>query len=126
MSFQDTINNSVNNRSFINNIVDTLSYIYDFLYILYNKCYNFMNNKGNINMKKDIHKDIYLFLNDITNKWNNNTIDIELGSDVIYLFNKYSMETKKDINIQDDDMKCYMLGWYIYKTMNNNKSVTNQ
>jgi hypothetical protein len=123
MSLQDIINKSVNDtvnqRLFIKMIIETLQYIYDFLCWFYHLCHNSLTR--NDTMKKDTHKDIHLFLLNIADKWNNNTIDnVELGSDIIYLFNRYSDKQKREINVQDNDMKYYMLGWYIYQTINDN------
>jgi hypothetical protein len=132
MSFQDIINKSfncnINTRSINKMIFETLQNIYNFLCSLYNLCHNSLFEQEKV-IKRDTHKDIHSFLLYITDKWNNNTIDdVELGSDIIYLFKKYS-DKQKEINIQDNDMKCYMLGWYIYQTINNNnnnKSITDQ
>jgi len=111
-------------------ITDTYIYFSNII----NYYINFFKNKNNI---KSVHNEIYLYLNDITNKWNSNNIkNIDLICDIIYIYNKYNINLKslnKDIelynqsvntkqeennsDIQDQDMKYYTLGWYMYQNI---------
>jgi hypothetical protein len=119
-------------------ITDTYIYFSNIIiyYIknIYSYYINFFKNKNNI---KSVHNEIYLYLNDITNKWNSNNIkNIDLICDIIYIYNKYNINLKslnKDIelynqsvntkqeenntDIQDQDMKYYTLGWYMYQNI---------
>ena len=116
-------------------ITDTYIYFSNII-IYYIKCIyvyytNFFKNTNNV---KNIHNEIYLYLNDITNKWNSNDIkNIDLICDIIYIYNKYKINLNKDIElsnhsldtkqeeyntyIQDKDMKYYTLGWYMYQNV---------
>ena len=118
-------------------ITDTYIYFSNII-IYYIKCIslyyiNFFKNTNNV---KNINNEIYLYLNDITNKWNSNNIkNIDLICDIIYIYNKYninlnslnkdielynqSVNTKQEENtdIQDQDMKYYTLGWYMYQNI---------
>lgn len=87
----------------------------------------------NKNSNKNIHNEIYLYLNDIANKWNSNDIkNINLISDIVYIYNKYNNNSnflnnvnsicKNDTEIQDQDMKYYTLGWYMYQNILSHKN----
>ena len=119
-------------------ITDTYIYFSNIIiyYIknIYSYYTNFFKNTNNV---KNINNEIYLYLNDITNKWNSNNIkNIDLICDIIYIYNKYninlnslnkdielynqSINTKQEENntdIQDQDMKYYTLGWYMYQNI---------
>jgi hypothetical protein len=119
-------------------ITDTYIYFSNIIiyYIknIYSYYTNFFKNTNNV---KNINNEIYLYLNDITNKWNSNNIkNIDLICDIIYIYNKYninlnslnkdielynqSVNTKQEENntdIQDQDMKYYTLGWYMYQNI---------
>jgi hypothetical protein len=129
MIFKQIINDYITDTYiYFSNII-----IYYIKYIcLYYK--NFFKNTNNV---KNINNEIYLYLNDITNKWNSNNIkNIDLICDIIYIYNKYninlnslnkdielynqSVNTKQEENntdIQDQDMKYYTLGWYMYQNI---------
>ena len=108
----------------------SFSYIIKYIFNIISKFYNdIIIYKNNLNYKKEnnINKNIYLFLNDITNKWKDDNInDMNLLSDILSMYNKYDKSYKpllfdKDI-INDKDnqninMKYYILGWYIYQTI---------
>ena len=129
MSFQQYINNylnNINNRLYIDFIYDYIFYFMNIIHELYIKMYNNVFHIDSNNVKINTHDDIYKFLNYITNKWKNNNINnIELGSEIINLYNKYSdniiMKDNKDDNKDETElhMKYYSLGWYIYQMINN-------
>ena len=129
MSFQQYINNHVNhvnNKLYIDVIYDYIFYFMNIVHELYIKMYNNIFHIHSNNVKINTHDNIYKFLNDITNKWKNNNINnIELGSEIINLYNKYSdniiMNDNKNDNKDEIEihMKYYSLGWYIYQMINN-------
>ena len=96
------------------------TYIYFLNIIIYYR--NFFKNT---NKFKSIHSEIYLFLNDTTNKWNSNDINnIDLICDIVYIYNKYNNSNKHTNSInesyvqdQEQDMKYYTLGWYMYQNI---------
>ena len=129
MEFTQNINNYIT-ELFIYFLNSTHYYINN----IYNYYTNFFKNTNKV---KNINNEIYLYLNDITNKWNSNNIkNIDLICDIIYIYNKYkinlnslnkdielynqSVNTKQEENntdIQDQDMKYYTLGWYMYQNI---------
>ena len=97
--------------------LNIINYYIKHIYIYYT---NFFKNKNNI---KSVHNEIYLYLNDITNKWNSNNINnIDLICDIVYIYNKYNNSNKQtnitnESYIQDQDIKYYTLGWYMYQNI---------
>lgn len=92
---------------------------FDLFEYLYNNIKYYINLKNN-----NIHNNIYLYLNEITNKWKYNKIDnIELVSDILLLYNKYNNTQKlngikeENIHNENNDMKYYILGWYMYQNI---------
>jgi hypothetical protein len=115
--------------NFLYNI--SLCYLFfDIVESLYNKIKHFTNLKNN-----NIHNNIYLYLNETTNKWKNNKIDnIELVSDILLLYNKYNIIPQlndvnnyknENKNENDKHMKYYILGWYMYQNLKNNENNQN-
>lgn len=109
----------------------SLCYLFfDIVECLYNKIKHFINLKNN-----NIHNNIYLYLNETTNKWKNNKIDnIELISDILLLYNKYNIIPQlndvnnyknENNNENDKHMKYYILGWYMYQNLKNNENNEN-
>ena len=107
-------------------INDYITYPYIFLNIIiyikniYIYYTNFFKKTNNV---KNVHSEIYLYLNDVTNKWNSNDINnIDLICDIVYIYNKYNNSNKQtnimnESYIQDQDMKYYTLGWYMYQNI---------
>jgi hypothetical protein len=82
--------------------------------------------KNNIN--NDINIQIEFFLKEIYENWKNKNInDIDITYDILNLFIKYQKNNLNIINTnidkiedkENNDMKYYTLGWYIYNCINN-------
>ena len=121
MQFQQNIKNNLYNTFYIDIIFNIFINIFNYFNNLYLYIFNYIckNNEKNI-----IHNDIFIFLNNIANEWKNNNInDIDLATDILYIYNKYNINKKNINNIknnfQDEHMKYYILGWYIYQNLNN-------
>ena len=83
--------------------------------------YYFFNKNNNIN-KKNVNDSIHNYLIDLSKEFKNNKIkDIELLSDILYLYYKYNNKYISENENENIDMKYYILGWYIYQTINANK-----
>jgi hypothetical protein len=110
-----------------NLIISILNYIiypyYFLLNIIYKKNNLKQRNKIDIKNNNDLHNSICFFIKNLSNKWKYNNIeDIDLLCDILYLYNKYNKFNDNNNNIeiysQDEYMKYYTLGWYIYQNIN--------
>lgn len=116
MQFQQIVKNHINNQLFIN-VINIFCKFYFYFYNIYLYIFDFVNYKN----KNKIQEDVYLFLKEISIKFKNNNIDnIDLLCDILYIHNKYMLNCGNNIKKNlDEDMKYYILGWYIYQNLNN-------
>lgn len=117
------------NTFFCLNIINYyIKNIYNYIIVFFKNS----NKNLNKNSNKNIHNEIYLYLNDIAHKWKSNDIkNINLISDIVYIYNKYNDNSNFLINsnsicknyndIQEQDMKYYTLGWYMYQNILSHK-----
>jgi hypothetical protein len=100
-------------------------YIKDTVLNLFNYFFKYKI-KNNIN--NDINIQIEFFLKEIYENWKNKNInDIDITYDILNLFIKYQKNNLNIINTnidkiedkENNDMKYYTLGWYIYNCINN-------
>ena len=131
------------------NIYNMILFILDCVivpfYFLLNIIYK--NNSHKIDVKNNnkmvLHNNIYTFFKNLSNKWKYNNInDINLICDILYLYNKYNKpysnnlnifynninninenRNTEDMNILDEHMKYYILGWYMYQNIYNTHDI---
>ena len=84
----------------------------------------FNNNTNNINknINMNVNNQIENFLKELHEDWKNKNINnIDMTYDILNLFIKYNLDKNliHNENNENNDMKYYTLGWYIYQCIEN-------
>lgn len=96
-----------------------INYFIEYMNNIYNVLKYFIKKNKNIH-ENTIHKNIYLFLHDISNQWKNNHIqNIDLLCDILNIYyknkcNNDNVEKRSSEENKETYLKYYTLGWYMY------------